>query len=86
MDKKYKEALTELIAYLKTYKEQEYDNLSNYIQTLIYETSKKYEIQPKDFFRLLYKILINSDRVPKLGNYLVDLGINRACEIIEKYL
>ncbi|HSF49479.1 MAG TPA: lysine--tRNA ligase, partial [Nitrososphaeraceae archaeon] len=86
LDKKYNEALRELVSYLKTYKEQESDDISNYIQTLIYETSKKYEIQPKDFFRLLYKILINSDRGPKLGNYLVDLGINRACEIIEKYL
>jgi lysyl-tRNA synthetase class 1 len=38
LDKKYKEALTELVSHLKTYKEQEYDNLSNYIQTLIYET------------------------------------------------
>jgi lysyl-tRNA synthetase class 1 len=86
LDKRYNEALRELVSYLKAYKEQESDDISNYIQTLIYETSKKYEIQPKDFFRLLYKILINSDRGPKLGNYLVDLGINRACEIIEKYL
>ncbi|HJU60296.1 MAG TPA: lysine--tRNA ligase [Nitrososphaeraceae archaeon] len=86
LDKKYNQALSELVSHLKVYKEQEYDAMSNYIQTLIYETSKKYEIQPKDFFRLLYRILINSDRGPKLGNYLVDLGINRACEIIEKYL
>jgi lysyl-tRNA synthetase, class I len=86
LDKKHKEALIELVFHLRTYKEQEYDNISNHIQTLIYETSKKYGIQPKDFFKLLYKILINSDRGPKLGNYLVDLGINRASEIIEKYL
>jgi lysyl-tRNA synthetase class 1 len=86
LDKKHKEALIELVFHLRTYKEQEYDNISSHIQTLIYETSKKYGIQPKDFFKLLYKILINSDRGPRLGNYLVDLGINRACEIIEKYL
>src|ERR671910_943515 len=86
LDKKHKEALVELVFNLKTYKDKEYDNLSNDIQTLIYETSKKHEIQPRDFFKLLYKILINSDRGPKLGNYLVDLGINRGCEIIEKYI
>ncbi|MCJ7637728.1 MAG: hypothetical protein MUO21_09595 [Nitrososphaeraceae archaeon] len=60
--------------------------MANDIQTLIYETSKKNEIEPKNFFKLLYQILINSDRGPKLGNYLVDLGIARTCEIIEKYL
>jgi len=86
LDKNYNQALRELVSHLRAYKEQEYDTMSNYIQTLIYETSKKFEIQPKDFFRLLYRILINSDRGPKLGNYLVDLGIKRACEIIEKYL
>ena len=86
LDKKYKQALKELVSHFKAYKEREHDATSNYIQTLIYETSKKYEIQPKDFFRILYRILINSDRGPKLGNYLVDLGINRTCEIIEKYL
>ena len=47
---------------------------------------KKNETEPKNFFKLLYQILINSDRGPKLGNYLVDLGIARTCEIIEKYL
>ena len=86
LDIKHKKALIELVFNLKTYNEKEYENLSNDIQTLIYETSKKHEILPRDFFKLLYKILINSDRGPKLGNYLVDLGINRACQIIEKYL
>ena len=51
--------------------------MANNIQTLIYETSKKHGIEPKNFFRLLYQILINSERGPKLGNYLVDLGIDR---------
>ena len=47
---------------------------------------KKHEIEPKNFFRLLYQILIKSERGPKLGNYLVDLGIARTCEIIENYI
>jgi lysyl-tRNA synthetase class 1 len=81
-----KKALKDLITTLRSYLIKENSNMANDIQTLIYETSKKHEMEPKNFFRLLYQILINSDRGPKLGNYLVDLGIDRTCGIIEKYL
>jgi lysyl-tRNA synthetase class 1 len=81
-----KKALRELVSNLRSYVTNENNDMANDIQTLIYETSKKNEIEPKNFFKLLYQILINSDRGPKLGNYLVDLGIARTCEIIEKYL
>jgi lysyl-tRNA synthetase class 1 len=86
LENNQREAILELVSYLDTYKERNPDDSSNDIQTLIYETSKKYSIQPKDFFRLLYKLLIHTDRGPKLGNYIVDIGINKACEIIKKYL
>jgi lysyl-tRNA synthetase class 1 len=88
LDIEQKKALRDLITTLRSYLIKENSNMANAndIQTLIYETSKKHEIEPKNFFRLLYQILINSDRGPKLGNYLVDLGIDRTCGIIEKYL
>lgn len=86
LENNYREAIMELVTYLKTYKEKNPDDSSNDIQTIIYETSKKYDIQPKDFFKLLYKILIHADRGPKLGNYIVDIGINKTSEIIRKYL
>jgi lysyl-tRNA synthetase class 1 len=86
LDREQKKALTELVTTLRSFLNKEDNNMANNIQTLIYETSKKHGIEPKNFFRLLYQILINSDRGPKLGNYLVDLGIDRTSEIIEKYL
>ncbi|HEU5461113.1 MAG TPA: lysine--tRNA ligase [Nitrososphaeraceae archaeon] len=81
-----KKALRELVISLRSYLIKKDNNMANDIQTLIYEISKKHGIEPKNFFRILYQILINSDRGPKLGNYLVDLGIDRTCEIIEKYI
>lgn len=86
LDREQKIALTELVTTLRSFVNKEDNNMANNIQTLIYETSKKHGIEPKNFFRLLYQILINSERGPKLGNYLVDLGIDRTSEIIEKYL
>ncbi|MDQ3840192.1 MAG: lysine--tRNA ligase [Thermoproteota archaeon] len=47
------------------------------LQSKIFETARNNDILPKDFFRLLYRILLNKDRGPKLGNYIVDLGVER---------
>ena len=60
--------------------------LPDTIQGIIFEISKKTSLTPKLFFKLLYNLLINSDRGPKLGNYIADLGIERTCKILEKYL
>ena len=86
LDIKQKKALMEFVSNLRSYQIKEDNDVANDIQTLIYEASKKHEIEPKNFFRLLYQILINSERGPRLGNYLVDLGITRTCAIIENYL
>nr|MBA3750577.1 lysine--tRNA ligase [Nitrosopumilus sp.] len=51
------------------------EDLNQKIQTIIYTKSKENNILPKDFFKLFYKILINAERGPRLGNYIVDLGI-----------
>jgi lysyl-tRNA synthetase class 1 len=43
-------------------------------------------MEPKELFTLLYKILINSDRGPRIGNYVLDLGVERTNNILQKYL
>jgi lysyl-tRNA synthetase class I len=30
--------------------------------------------------------LLNMDRGPRLGNYALDLGIERTCNILERYI
>jgi lysyl-tRNA synthetase class 1 len=64
--------------------EEEEEDLNQKIQTIIYTKSKENNIQPKDFFKLFYKILINAERGPRLGNYIVDLGIKNVVNKIEK--
>jgi len=86
IEQKEKNAVMELVNRFKDLIGKESENLSNDIQTIIFEISKKHEIEPRVFFKLLYRMLINSDRGPKLGNYLVDLGLHRTCDIMEKYI
>ena len=54
------------------------------IQTAIFETARNNNIKPRDFFKLLYQMLLNSDRGPKLGPYIHTIGVNHIIETLKK--
>ena len=56
------------------------------IQQMIYETSKENEEQPRKIFKLMYKMLINTDSGPRLGGYISDLGLNRIHSLLDSYV
>ncbi|HEX2305057.1 MAG TPA: lysine--tRNA ligase [Nitrososphaeraceae archaeon] len=56
------------------------------IQQLIYETSKQNQVQPRNIFKLMYRMLINADSGPRLGGYITDLGLDRMRSIIDSYV
>ena len=59
---------------------------SDEIQNTIFETARKFDVKPRDFFKILYIILLNTERGPKLGPYIVDLGIDRVKIMINDHL
>ena len=87
MKENYGKAIKELIQTLKSFlgSEQESDAPKN-LQSKIFNIARTYEIEPKEFFTLLYRMLLNADRGPRLGNYALDLGIERTCDILERYI
>lgn len=52
------------------------------IQFTVFEIARKHLLEPKDFFKLLYRILLGTESGPRLGPYLVDLGIDKARTIL----
>ncbi len=56
------------------------------LQSKVFDIARNNAMEPKEFFILLYKMLINSDRGPRIGNYALDLGIERTCNILQRYL
>jgi lysyl-tRNA synthetase class 1 len=52
------------------------------IQFAVFEIARKHLLEPKDFFKLLYRILLGTESGPRLGPYLVDLGIDKARTIL----
>ena len=53
------------------------------IQNGIFNISKEFNITPKIFFNLLYNILINSNKGPRLGHYIIDIGKEAVIERIK---
>ena len=52
------------------------------LQNLIYNIAKENQIQPKDFFRLLYQIILSTNRGPKIGPFIEDIGKKKVADSI----
>ena len=56
------------------------------LQNSIYNIAKENQVQPRDFFRILYQIILSADRGPKIGPFIEDIGKKKVAESIKKYL
>ena len=56
------------------------------LQNSIYNIAKENQVQPRDFFRILYQIVLSADRGPKIGPFIEDIGKKKVAETIKKYL
>lgn len=70
-------AIRELIEIIKR------ENDGEKIQTKIFEISKKYKIKPSKFFRQIYRILINQNKGPRLGPYIIQRGKDEVIKILK---
>ena len=87
MKDNHRKAVVELIQFLKSFIGSELNNRTpKELQTRVFAIARDNRIEPKEFFMLLYRVLINSDKGPRIGNYLLDLGIERTCNILKRYL
>jgi len=73
-------AISELIDYIKVARDPEA------VQNKIFETAKAHNIQPSQFFRTLYRMLIGSERGPRLGPYIIDIGVEKAAKILSEHI
>jgi lysyl-tRNA synthetase class 1 len=82
-----KKAVSQLIEVLQSFRNSEKDpETPKMLQSKIFEIARSNFGEPKDFFKLIYRLVLNTDKGPRLGNYAVDLGIERTCEILAKHL
>jgi len=56
------------------------------LQYKIFEISKSKGIKPVRFFQLMYQIIFNEEKGPRLGPYIIDRGKEEIIKILEKSL
>lgn len=75
-----KKALVQLVTVLESEKEPED------LQNTIYNIAKENDVQPKDFFMILYQIVINANRGPKIGPFILDIGRKKVAQTISRHI
>ncbi len=75
-----KTALKELVDVLISEKEPED------LQNNIYQIAKSNDVQPREFFRILYQIILNTNRGPKIGPFILDIGRQKVGQTIQNYI
>ncbi len=78
LDEKHKEAIRLVV---KALKEKEWDQKSLFLE--FYEICKRIELEPKEFFKAGYLVLLNKERGPKLAPFILALG-ERALKLLEQ--
>ena len=56
------------------------------LQNSIYNIAKENQVQPKDFFRIIYQIIIAGPRGPKLGPFIEDIGKKNVADAISRHI
>ena len=80
LDDSTKKALKILVETLGADKEPED------IQNTIYQIAKSNNVQPKDFFKILYQIILGTSRGPKIGPFISDIGRKQVAKTLSEYL
>jgi lysyl-tRNA synthetase class 1 len=52
---------------------------------MIYTIARENGMEPKEFFPIIYRVLIGKERGPRLANFILTAGRAKIAEILEKY-
>ncbi|MDP6858139.1 MAG: lysine--tRNA ligase [Candidatus Nitrosopelagicus sp.] len=75
-----KKALSELVSLLTDDKEIED------IQNAIYQIAKGNGVEPRDFFKVLYQIILSTTKGPKIGPFIMDIGRKNVAEKLNVHI
>jgi len=56
------------------------------LQNSIYSIAKENQVPPKDYFKILSQINLSTNRGPKIGPFIEDIGKKKVADIISKYI
>lgn len=82
-----RKAVTDLLGVLPEFASvQDTPENAKALQSRVFDIARASGMEPKEFFTLLYRMFLNADRGPRIGNYFLDLGIERVSSVLKRYL
>jgi len=54
------------------------------LQSAIFTIARKHSLPPREFFKILYTILLGTPKGPRLGPYIVAMGIQNVADALER--
>jgi lysyl-tRNA synthetase class 1 len=75
-----KNAIEELIRTLQTEEDE------TMMQGAVFSIARKYNVQPSQFFKTLYTILLGARQGPRLGPYIVAMGKQNVIDALKRAL
>ena len=85
IDKSNKEIFFDIINVLE--KDIDLNSSAEEIQTLLYEVGKKYNFDNlKDFFQLVYQVMLGQNQGPRLGSFIKLFGIRETIDYLKKLI
>ena len=76
---KEKEALIKIREILK---KERLDDIN--LHNKFYEISEEFNINPRDFFKIAYLVLIGKEKGPKLASFILEIGKSRVIRLLDK--
>ena len=84
IDSKNKNVFEDILDFLKSIK---HNISSEEIQSTIYQIGKKHNFTNlREYFKLIYQVLLGQEQGPRLGSFIKLYGIKKTCSLIEKVL
>ena len=84
IDNSNQDIFLDILSYLK---KVDVDSSSEDIQTQIYEIGKKHNfLNLRDYFKLIYQVLLGQEQGPRLGSFFKLFGIEKSISLIEDKL
>ena len=82
-----RKAIAELIEAIESFKGlQDVQDNAKSLQSKVFDIARRNGLEPKEFFTLLYRLFLNAERGPRIGNYFLDLGISTVISVLKRYL
>jgi lysyl-tRNA synthetase, class I len=58
----------------------------NELQTMPFSVARKFEVQPKDFFRMFYEVIFGQERGPRFGTFVQLVGKEKALSLLDEMI